>query len=307
VKFAAVDMGSNAVRLLLAQVFEGPSGPVFKKEALVRMPLRLGDDAFLRREISPDKAWQLIKTLSGFRCLMDAYQPLAYRAVATSAMREARNGPILAGQIHDQCGLRLEIISGEEEGSIIFANHFEQRLEAGGAYLYLDVGGGSTELTLFGSGCSTASASFDIGTVRLLDGMVPETRWREMKAWITAAIRGCPEIQGIGSGGNINKIFRLSGRKEGQPITPKHIRATHARLSALSFEARIRELGLRPDRADVIVPAARIYLSVLRWAGIRRMYVPQIGLADGLVHQLYEQHRSRESSLADPGAAGSPL
>lgn len=300
-KFAAVDIGSNAVRLLLARVFEGPSGPVFKKEALVRMPLRLGDDAFLRREISADKAWQLVKTLAGFRCLMDAYRPLAYRAVATAAMREAANGPILAGQIHDQCGLRLEIISGEEEASTIFANHFEERLEAGGTCLYLDVGGGSTELTLFGGGCSTASASFDIGTVRLLDDRVPEGRWLEMEAWIRAAARDCPEAVGIGSGGNINKIFRLSGRKEGQPISTKQIGAVHARLSALSLEARIRDLGLRPDRADVIVPAARIYLAVLRWAGIRRMYVPRIGLADGLVRQLYERHRGREA-----GSAGLP-
>ena len=290
-RFAAIDIGSNAVRLLLARVLETGEGPVFKKESLVRFPVRLGDDAFLRGTISAPRSRQLLLALSGFSSLMEAYRPLSYRAVATSAMREAANGPALVERVKERCGLELEIISGQEEAGILYANHFEQCLDPDGTYLYVDVGGGSTELTLFGEGCTRASASFDIGTVRLLDGLVPATRWEELRGWLQAATRDCPADVAIGSGGNINKIFQLARRKPGKPLSTKRIRAIHQQLAALTLEQRIRDVGLRPDRADVIVPAAEIYLAVLHWAGIRRIHVPQIGLADGLVHQLYELRR----------------
>lgn len=290
-RFAAIDVGSNAMRLLLARVWETATGPIFKKESLVRFPVRLGDDAFLRGVISAEKSRQLLLALSGFRTLMEAYRPIAYRAVATSAMREADNGAALVEQARERCGVELEIIPGPEEAGILYANHFERSLAADGTYLYVDVGGGSTELTLFHQGAIRASASFDIGTVRLLDGVVPVGRWQEMRSWLEEATRDCPEATAIGSGGNINKIFQLARRKPGKSLSFKRITAVYQQLSAMTLEQRMRDLGLRPDRADVIVPAAEIYLAVLRWAGVRRMHVPQIGLSDGLVHQLYETHR----------------
>lgn len=292
-KFAAIDIGSNAMRLLLTRVLEGENGeePFFKKEALMRFPLRLGEDAFTQRRISDANREKLIHIMRAYRQFIEAYEPITYRACATSAMREVENGQEIVEQIRAEAGLQLEIIHGKQEAEIIFANHFERKLNPRKTYLYIDVGGGSTELTVFDNAKSTVSRSFKIGTVRLLKGMVPNERWKEMKHWIHEHTGKPKPDAAIGSGGNINKIFRIARRKEGKPVPYKQLREIDKMLNGYSFEERIRRLNLRPDRADVIIPASRIYLSVMKWADIPKIYVPQIGLADGIVHLLYEEYR----------------
>ncbi|MFC2088179.1 exopolyphosphatase [Calditrichota bacterium] len=295
-KFAAIDIGSNAIRLLLSKVFENGNEPYFKKESLIRMPVRLGDEAFSTHIISDTKIEKLLNTLIGFKYLIDAYQPIDLLACATSAMREAQNGPEIISQIRTKTGINLEIVDGKKEASIIYANHIEQHLKKTNTYLYVDVGGGSTELTLFTKKKTALSKSFDIGTVRLLNKLVHQSQWDEMKQWIKNATVEYDTITGIGSGGNINKIFRLAAKKDNKPLNYKEISSIYDDLKILSFEERIRELGLRPDRADVILPASEIYLSVMEWAKIKKIYVPQIGLADGLIHIMYEKYKAAQES-----------
>lgn len=298
-KFAAIDIGSNAVRLLLARVFEEEGQPAFfKKEALVRMPLRLGDDAFTRHEITAGKADRLVSTMTGFRHLIEAYEPIDYMACATSAMREATNGDVIAQRVRERSAIDLQIIGGKQEAEIIYANHLERQFGGERAYLYIDVGGGSTELTLFARGRTVASRSFRIGTVRLLEDLVPARRWHEMRAWVREAVDDIAPIQGIGSGGNINKLFRLAQCKEGKPLGLKRLKAIFEMLNAYTYEQRIRVCGLRADRADVIIPAAQIYLAVMGWAGIKKIHVPEVGLADGVVHILYEKHLAGRQGAA---------
>lgn len=290
-KFAAIDIGSNAIRLLLSKVFENNDEPFFKKESLIRMPVRLGDDAFSSNVISDPKVEKLINTLIGFKYLIDAYQPIDLMACATSAMREAQNSAEIVENIQDKAGILLEVIDGKMEANIIFANHIERSLRKNKSYLYIDVGGGSTELTLFTKRNNTISKSFNIGTVRLLKNLVNKSEWKKMKNWIRKVTDKFDAITGIGSGGNINKIFRLVAKKENKPLNYKEISSIYDNLKILSFEDRIRKFGLRPDRADVIIPASEIYLSVMNWANIKKMYVPQVGIADGLVHIMYEKYK----------------
>jgi len=298
-RFAAIDIGSNAVRLLLAAVFEDGPRPVFKKMALVRMPIRLGDDAFLHKRISESKAGQLVQTLVGFRHLIDAYQPLETRAFATSAMRDARNGADICARIREACGIAVEIVDGQREARLIFANQSAERLAGFGAFLYVDVGGGSTDITLLSQGRIVDSRSFDIGTIRLLERLVPPRAWQDLRDWLRAGTAPYPSLAAIGSGGNVNKLARMANCKNGKPLSFSKMRKVRQYLNRFPLERRITELGLRPDRADVIVPAADIYLKVMKWAGIKSMFVPVVGLADGAVHILYQNHKSQ-------GAAGAP-
>lgn len=298
-RFASIDCGSNAVRLLLCQVHEGAGPPVFKKDSLVRYPLRLGDDAFLEHHISAAKANQLVRIMVAYRHLIDAYAPLGYRACATSAMREAGNRDEIVRKVREASGIDLEIVSGRTEAEIIFSNHSEQDLDAKADYLYIDVGGGSTQLTLFAAGRSAASRSFDIGAIRILKDLVSPEQWRDMKRWIAEVTSDRDEVLGIGSGGNINKIFLLAENRTGRPVSAKKLKAVDRLLSSYDVEDRIRVLGLRPDRADVIVPALTIFRRVMKWADIRKLYVPFIGLSDGLIHQLYETY-VREGARAVP-------
>jgi exopolyphosphatase/guanosine-5'-triphosphate,3'-diphosphate pyrophosphatase len=299
-RFASIDVGSNAVRLLLSQVYEGSEPPIFKKDTLIRFPLRLGDDAFLEHHISAAKANQLVRIMVAFRHLMDAYAPLGYRACATSAMRESENRDEIVRRIREVSGLDLEVVSGRTEAEIIFANHSERDLNGRADYLYIDVGGGSTQLTLFAAGRSAASRSFDIGAIRILKDIVRPEQWRDMKDWIAETTADRDDVHGIGSGGNINKVFLLAGKKPGRPVSAKKLKEIERLLTSYEVEDRVRRLGLRPDRADVIVPALTIFRRVMKWADIRQLYVPFIGLSDGLIHQLYEKY-VRE------GARGVPL
>jgi len=290
VRFAAIDVGSNAIRLLLTQVIDFDGQPYFKKDSLIRIPIRLGDDVFLNQKISAEKVDKLTSTMIGFKHLMDAYQPLSYKACATSAMREAENGPAAAEKIREHSGINLEIVNGEQEAEIIYSNHVERLLDNNRSYIYIDVGGGSTELTIFSKGKTINSHSFQIGTVRELQGLVEKAEWKAMKSWVQQNTNGLKNIESIGSGGNINKISRIARVKPHKPIDYYHIKQIYTTLKGMSFEDRVKKWNLRLDRADVIVPAANIYLSVMKWAKSYKMLVPQFGFADGLVHILYDEY-----------------
>ncbi len=297
-KFAAVDIGSNAVRLLLSRVIYDGAYPFIKKESLVRMPIRLGEDAFVKKRISDEKVGQLLHTMKAFRHLIDAYQVIDYMACATSAMREAENGKEIAEQVRQHSSINLHIIAGKQEADIIFSNHFEEKLNKDNSYLYIDVGGGSTELTLFSKNRVVTSNSFEIGTVRLLHGLVPESHWNALRKWIKTVMAEFQPIHGIGSGGNINKMFKMSRIKEGKPMSYKRIKDLDKYLNTFSLEERIRILGMRPDRADVIVHAARIFRSVMKWGKIKKIYVPQFGLSDGVIHTLFQKHQQKREFAA---------
>jgi exopolyphosphatase/guanosine-5'-triphosphate,3'-diphosphate pyrophosphatase len=291
--FAAIDIGSNAIRLLLTGVFEDGHSPTFRKMSLIRMPVRLGDDAFTQKFISEQKVFQLVKTMTGFKQLIDAYQPLDYMACATSAMREAKNGPEICERILQESGIKVDIIDGKREAEIIFENKSANLFGGNSAYLDVDIGGGSTEITLFSEGRIISSRSFNIGTIRLLEGLIAKTYWKKMKQWLknyTAPYSA--SIAAIGSGGNINKVFRLANRKDGKPLSYDKMMKVRRFLKHFTVEQRITELGLRPDRADVIIPALDIYLKIMKWAGIRNIYVPIIGLADGIVRILYNNYKT---------------
>jgi exopolyphosphatase/guanosine-5'-triphosphate,3'-diphosphate pyrophosphatase len=253
------------------------------------MPLRLGEDVFTRGRITPEKADQLAGIMAAFSELIRAYRAGDYKACATSAMREAKNGPKVVRKVKRRSGLDVEIVDGSREAEIIYSTQAEGKLGKKKAVLYVDVGGGSTELTLLANGSKPISSSFKIGTVRILENRVRKTQWQLLQTWV---VRNCAAKRSqvaIGSGGNINKIFKFARKKEGQALSYKQLKALHGYLKGFSIEERIRVLGLRPDRADVIVPAAWIYLSIMKWSKIKRLYVPQIGMADGLVRLLYDR------------------
>lgn len=290
-RFAAIDIGSNAVRLMIADVLETDQKRVtYKKTTLVRVPLRLGDDAFMDQQISPKKADDLVKTMIAFKNLMEVYKVKEYMACATSALRESKNGPELVKRIQKEADLKLEVVEGGKEASIIYSNHIAENLDRGKAYLYIDVGGGSTELTVFHNNNVLASRSFDIGTIRLLDHQDREETWEDMKEWLKEHTKGLKPIAGIGTGGNINKLFRLSKEKESSPLTYVILRNLYNFLNSFSLKDRILVLGLNQDRADVIIPAAEIYLTVMKWANVKQLFVPRVGLVDGIIHLLMEKN-----------------
>ena len=290
-KFAAIDIGSNAVRLLFCNVYQGPVEPIFKKAELIRVPLRLGEDAFLTGRISEKKAAMLVKSMIAFKNLIEVNEVISFRACATSAMREASNSQEIIEKVYAQSGIKIELIDGSTEADIIYSNHIAEHLSAQNSYLYIDIGGGSTEITLFTNNQVVASKSFNIGTIRLLHEKVTRDQWQEFKDWITSNAENSKPLVAIGSGGNINKLFAITRRKQTKPITFGKLKMIYDSLAASTYEQRIHEWGLKPDRADVIIPACKIVLTALKTAEISRMYVPQIGLSDGIVHLLYEQHK----------------
>ncbi|RZK48581.1 MAG: exopolyphosphatase [Pedobacter sp.] len=289
-RYAAIDIGSNAVRLLIADINTSSKKPSFKKNTLIRVPLRLGDDAFLNKEISKKKQEDLYKTMLSFKNLMEVYRVEKYIACATSAMREAKNAAILIEKIKSEIGLTIEVVEGQQEANIIYANHIEESLDVKKSYLYVDVGGGSTELSVFEEKKLVASKSFNIGTIRILDNKDDKETWDEMHEWIKKHTKSLKHLAGIGTGGNINKLFRMSGKKEGQPLNILKLKALYHQLNALSLKERILQLKLNPDRADVIIPACDIYLTVLKWAGIKQIYVPRVGMVDGIINLLIEEN-----------------
>ena len=289
-RYAAIDIGSNAVRLLIADTNKKNEKTSFKKNSLIRVPLRLGDDAFLNQHISDKKANELVKTMIAFKNLIDVYKVNDYMACATSAMREAANGQEIVKRVKDEAGIDLEIVHGEREANIIYASHIEDDMDTTKDYLYVDVGGGSTELSFFSAGKLLASQSFNIGTIRMLDNQDKEETWNELKEFILQNVRKHKNVSGIGTGGNINKLFKLSDEKEGSPLTLTKLRALYNHLNSYSLKDRIGVLGLNPDRADVIIPACEIYLTVMKWADIKNIYVPSVGMVDGIIQTLIEKN-----------------
>ncbi len=288
-KLAAIDIGSNAARLLVTDVYSSAENePRFIKLSLVRVPLRLGFDVFEFGEIRKTRSRQLRTTMKAFRLLMDVYEVDNYKACATSAMRDAGNKKDILRKIKLESGIDIEIISGDEEATYIFDNHIAENLEKGHAYLYIDVGGGSTELTFFSEGKLQYKESFNIGTIRLLKNQVKENAWDEMKDHIQKFTKNKLPLIAIGSGGNINKIFSLSKRKEGKSLSIELLKDYYHELSSVSLQERMRLYSLKDDRADVIVPALQIYTNVMKWAGIDQIFVPRIGLADGIIQKLFE-------------------
>jgi len=291
---AAIDIGSNAMRLLFARVIIVDGKPHFNKEELIRMPIRLGEDVFMHGKITDAKADRLITALRGFSELIKAYGVEAYRAVATSAMRDASNGSQIITRIQNEAAINVEIIDGKNEAALVFSNHIEDLLNPKHAYLYIDVGGGSTELTLYFNNKAIAARSFNIGTVRMLLDKVDKEEWEEMKSWLKRNTVGIHPLSAIGSGGNINKIFKMSGKKETKHLSYDRLKGIYEMLCSYTYQERIERLELKPDRADVIIPAAKIFLSVMKNADIEKVFVPQVGLSDGLVHAMYETYISNQ-------------
>lgn len=288
-RLAAIDIGSNAARLLISDAVTNEQGKTqFQKLNLVRVPLRLGFDVFEDNTISPEKENMIIKTIRSYKLLTDVYGVEYMKACATSAMRDAVNGRDIIRKVKDETGIDIEIISGDAEASLIYENHVAENMDKEHSYLYIDVGGGSTELTFFADGRLVFKRSFNIGTIRILKKQVDEFMWDEMRDFIKRETKGHEgDMVAIGSGGNINKVFSISKRKEGKPLHLDLLKDYYRELSSFSLEERIRIYKMREDRADVIVPALLIYVNVMKWANIEEIYVPKIGLADGLIQHLY--------------------
>jgi exopolyphosphatase/guanosine-5'-triphosphate,3'-diphosphate pyrophosphatase len=289
-KYGAIDIGSNAVRLLVANVIEEKNKePQFKKSSLVRVPIRLGADAFVTGKISEENTNRMIDAMEAFKLIMKVHGVERYKACATSAMREAENGTEVINTILKKTEIEIDIIDGKKEAAIIFSTDLNELIESESTYLYVDVGGGSTEFTLFSKSRIVKSKSFKIGTVRLINNKKSENKiiFKEVQEWVEETTKNYKRISLIGSGGNINKIFKMSGRDIGKPISYIYLNAQYQFLKNMSYKERISELSLNPDRADVIVPATKIYLSAMKWSGARKIFVPKIGLSDGIIKSLY--------------------
>lgn len=289
-RLAAIDIGSNAARLLISEVIPDPWGVTrFNKIDIIRVPLRLGFDVFERGEISPHRIDIILQTMKAYRHLLNVYEVKHLKACATSAMRDARNGDEIIKKVKEETGIGIEIISGSDEAAFIYENHVAENLDKEHSYMYIDVGGGSTELTFFSNNKLIFKDSWNIGTIRILKNKVKDATWDEMKESIKQKTKGHKEVIAIGSGGNINKIFSLSKTKDDKPLPLQLLRDYYKELSNVSLADRINIYKLREDRADVIVPALQIYINTMRWAGAEFIYVPRIGLADGLIQHLYEE------------------
>jgi exopolyphosphatase/guanosine-5'-triphosphate,3'-diphosphate pyrophosphatase len=289
-KLAAIDIGSNAARLLISEVTVNNAGkPVFSKLNLVRVPLRLGFDVFEKGEIPVAKVDMIIQTMKAYGHLLRVYGVDHIKACATSAMRDAVNGIEIINRVKAETGIDIKIISGDDEATLIYENHIAENLDKEHSYLYIDVGGGSTELTFFADGRLKYKESFNIGTIRLLKNMVTEKQWDEMRDHLKTNTKSKLPVVAIGSGGNINKIFSISKKKDGKPLSLDLLKDYYKELSSVNLEERINIYKMREDRADVIVPALQIYINVMRWADISEIFVPKIGLADGLIQNLYEE------------------
>lgn len=294
--YAAIDIGSNAVRLLIKEL-EEDNVPRFSKVLLLRVPLRLGFDVFANGRISEKKEKNMIRLMKCYKQLMKIYEVVDYRACATSAMRDAANGPQIIRDVEKKTGIRIEIIDGQEEARMIYNNHIENMKDRKGNFMYVDVGGGSTEINLLADGELVCSRSYNIGTVRMLNNAVEDSEKARIKRDMKDLTASYPGINIIGSGGNINKLFKMvKGRDRRYPrMSVASLRELYDELRALSVEERMEIYALKPDRADVIVPAGDIFLTIADITGAQYIYVPVIGLADGIIDGLYaKKHLSDE-------------
>ena len=287
-RLAAIDIGSNAARLLITEVTTDENkNPVFNKLNLFRVPLRLGFEVFETGIISKQKIGMFLQTMKAFKHLINAYEVKHIKACATSAMRDAKNANDIIRKIKLETDIAIEVITGDMEAGLVFESHIAETLDKDHSYMYIDVGGGSTELSFYSNGVLTFKESFNIGTIRLLQGMVHEKTWEVMKEIIKTVTKDQKEVMAIGSGGNINKIFTMSKRKDGKPIPYELLKDYYNELSNVNLENRMKIYDLKADRADVIVPALQIYTNAMRWAGAKEIYVPKIGLVDGLIQHLW--------------------
>lgn len=296
ITYAAIDIGSNAVRLLIKSIdSEANDKDKFKKMLLLRVPLRLGFDIFRDGQLSDKRADKLRRLIKAYRQLMKIYEVQDYRACATSAMRDAKNGPEVIRQILKDTSINIEIINGKEEADIVYSNHLECMADRTGAFIYVDVGGGSTEVNFLTDGKLHWSASYNIGTVRSLTGQVRDDEWTRLEADMKRIAEGVDHINIIGSGGNINKLYRMATDKDRstQRMPISSLQAVYESLKPYSIEERIERFSLKPDRADVIIPAAEIFLRIACIVHAQYVHVPVIGLADGIIDKLYEQRGTR--------------
>lgn len=285
---AAIDIGSNAVRLLICEVVKRGKEVEFNKLNLLRIPVRLGFDVFEKGVIGAQKKKMLINTIKAFNNLMKVYEVDHYMACATSAMRDAENAKEVIKEIKSETSIEIEVITGELEAEIIYENHIAELLDKDKSYLYIDVGGGSTELTLYHKSNVVVQKSFNIGTVRILTKKVKDESWDEMKETLKEIAKKYGNVIGIGSGGNINKLYALSGSKSSKSMTYENMKDIYKEMEPLSIDERMRKYTIKEDRAEVIVPALSIYNAICKWADITEIHVPKIGLADGLIHHLYD-------------------
>lgn len=286
---AAIDIGSNAARLLICEVIKNNTETEFNKLNLIRIPLRLGFDVFEKGYIGFRKKKMLLNTIDAFSALMKVYEVDHYIACATSAMRDASNAKEIIKEIKADTGIKIDVISGDLEAEIIYENHIAELLDTNKSYLYIDVGGGSTEVTLFHKSTVAFQQSYNIGTVRILTNKVDDATWEDLKQTLKEIAKKYPKMIAIGSGGNINKIFSMVNSKTLKSLPIEVIREFYKVLEPLTVDERIQTYNLKKDRADVIVPALRIYANAMKWANIDEIHVPKIGLADGLINHLYEQ------------------
>lgn len=293
-KIAAIDIGSNAARLLINEVKINNNQPEFIKLNLLRIPLRLGMDVFTMGKIGEERTKMVIDSMKIFSDLMKIYHVEHYRACATSAMRDAENGQAIINEVKETSGIDIEIISGDEEATLIYENHVAEGLDKEFAYLCIDVGGGSTELTFYENGTMIYEKSFNIGTIRLLNNLVTPDNWTDMKEEIRKNINSKKPIVAIGSGGNINKIFSMSKTKDGKPMSLTHLKKVHKELNDLTVDERMTKYNLREDRADVLVHALKIFNNVMSWSEINRVFVPKISVADGLIHNIYNELQDKK-------------
>jgi exopolyphosphatase/guanosine-5'-triphosphate,3'-diphosphate pyrophosphatase len=292
-KFAAIDIGSNAMRVLISNVIETKEGVHFQKNALVRAPIRLGEDSFTLGEISKKSLKRMINAMKAFKLLMKVHGVSHYQAYATSALREANNSMDVVKQVKKKSGIKIEIIDGRKEAEIISNSKISDFLNTQKTFLFVDVGGGSTEFTFINEGKRVCSKSFKIGTVRLINNLVDARVWEAIRNWIIKNAKPYRKITLMGSGGNINKLFKLSNIKEGKPLSVIKLNQIFLELQSLNYEERIVKFELNPDRADVIIPAARIYLKALEWSGGQKIYVPRFGLSDGMIKYMHK-HRKKK-------------
>ena len=294
--YAAIDIGSNAVRLLIKEIKEEQGKAHFSKVLMLRVPLRLGFDVFDIGKISEKKEKNMIRLMKAFRHLMTIYDVKHCRACATSAMRDAKNGMDIIKQIEKKTGVHIDIIDGQEEAKIIYNNHVEHMEDQKGNYMYVDVGGGSTEINLLSEGQLVCSRSYNIGTVRMLNNAVKDSEWERLKNDLAELAKSYPQTNIIGSGGNINKLYRLADKKNKKKMTMQVsvLQELHTRLKALSLEERMEQFGMKPDRADVIIPAGEIFLTIANIIGASYIHVPVIGLSDGIIDELYLQNKNNQ-------------
>jgi exopolyphosphatase/guanosine-5'-triphosphate,3'-diphosphate pyrophosphatase len=291
-KYAAIDVGSNAIRMLVSNVINHKGKRTILKNALVRVPIRLGEDSFTSGSISKKNKKRIVKSMKAFKMLMKVHGVKDYMAYATSALREAKNGSKVVKEVLSKSGIKIEIIDGKKEAKIISNTNVFDVVGKEKTFLYVDVGGGSTEFSILKNGKRIHSKSFKIGTVRLLNNGVSDEMWEHAQKWVKEKTKEYNKIYLLGTGGNINKLHKIAGIKDNRPITFLTLNAIYARLSKMTYEERIVELGLNPDRSDVILPAAKLFLRTLNWSGAKVVYVPKVGLSDGMIRELCKKKKN---------------